>query len=43
MTSAELKGAELNSQKIEFSPKAHKSGTFKVDIGTAGFVAELIK
>jgi len=43
MTSAELKGAELNSQKIEFSPKAHKSGTFKVDIGTAGSVTLLLQ
>jgi len=39
---AELKGAELNSQKLWFTPKKVKGGKVEAEIGTAGSIPMLL-
>ena len=43
LCSAETKGVELGSTKIEFYPKQIKGGNYKIDIGTAGSSALILQ
>jgi len=43
MCGADLKNARIGSDWIEFTPKKIKSGSFSIDIGTAGSVALVLQ
>jgi len=40
---AELKNAKIGSQEIEFAPNKIKSGSFSIDIGTAGSISLVLQ
>lgn len=43
LSSAEIKGAELGSRDLEFSPNDLKSGQLDIDMGTAGSITLLLQ
>lgn len=43
MTNGEVKGLEIGSTEIEFFPKILKSGSYNIDIGTAGSIPLILQ
>jgi RNA 3'-phosphate cyclase len=43
ITNAQVRGVELGSRVIEFSPRDIKGGSFQIDIGTAGSITLLLQ
>jgi RNA 3'-terminal phosphate cyclase (ATP) len=43
ITNAEVSGAEVGSIEVKFSPRAIKSGSYAIDVGTAGSISLVLQ